>query len=368
MSHCPFKMLGLAKTASQDDVLRQWRKLLLQHHPDKNPGRDTTDISRRLNDAKDRALELCVERDKGKVGRAEMKEHLARLTDLILEELMNPDHAEFNRQVRDAVARCRAQVRRPLNPTPELAAYRRLVLKLDREIDALTIQARTSADEVKTLRTRLDEETRATHRAEEQESVYRARVGELEAEYRVKLGQAQTAWKRSEQGRLDGLQSQLDDAKATVWRLMEVTAAAAGKVRDMCAEMEALNGLFNTECELIEALMKENEKLTKEVDTDLAAGQKRKHVKFFTHEEEHAFKESIRSFVVNQLVDSADGFIFTADLQQSFLSHNRGNKFNELLFRKEVRRQIEAGGFHSYAGVRQVKNKMGYRGIALAGV
>jgi curved DNA-binding protein CbpA len=34
----PYKILGIAKTASADEVKKAYRKLAKQHHPDLNPG------------------------------------------------------------------------------------------------------------------------------------------------------------------------------------------------------------------------------------------------------------------------------------------------------------------------------------------
>src|ERR1700744_1755528 len=34
----PYKILGLAKTASADEIKKSYRKLAKQHHPDLNPG------------------------------------------------------------------------------------------------------------------------------------------------------------------------------------------------------------------------------------------------------------------------------------------------------------------------------------------
>ena len=56
---CPFATLGLARTATQADVMREWRRLLLLVHPDKSDAIDATERTQWLNEAKERAFSIA---------------------------------------------------------------------------------------------------------------------------------------------------------------------------------------------------------------------------------------------------------------------------------------------------------------------
>jgi len=60
---CPFAVLGLPRTATQADVVREWRKRVLKVHPDKSDALDATECTQRLNAAKDRAYALGAYND-----------------------------------------------------------------------------------------------------------------------------------------------------------------------------------------------------------------------------------------------------------------------------------------------------------------
>jgi len=74
-SICPFEVLGLDKmSANEEDVNKQYRILILDYHPDKNPGLDTNEISMRLNDARDRAIASCQQIQQYERAYAEMEQ------------------------------------------------------------------------------------------------------------------------------------------------------------------------------------------------------------------------------------------------------------------------------------------------------
>jgi curved DNA-binding protein CbpA len=64
---CPFITLGIPTNSNEEEVMKQWRNLMRQAHPDKNPNTcaQATEQSKILNSAKDRAIEQCLKRRRG---------------------------------------------------------------------------------------------------------------------------------------------------------------------------------------------------------------------------------------------------------------------------------------------------------------
>ena len=53
-------------TATENEITKKWRQLVLQIHPDKNESQQATEQTKILNDAKDRAIEECRQRIRAK--------------------------------------------------------------------------------------------------------------------------------------------------------------------------------------------------------------------------------------------------------------------------------------------------------------
>ena len=54
MSQDYYELLGVSRTASADDLKKAFRKLAMQHHPDRNPGdKDCEHKLKELNEAYD---------------------------------------------------------------------------------------------------------------------------------------------------------------------------------------------------------------------------------------------------------------------------------------------------------------------------
>jgi hypothetical protein len=73
----PFKLLGLEENCSEHDVLRAWRRLAREHHPDRTDSRDDTCI-KALNEAKEQCLKVIICRNYT-VSEQEYVSHICRV-------------------------------------------------------------------------------------------------------------------------------------------------------------------------------------------------------------------------------------------------------------------------------------------------
>ncbi len=73
----PFKLLGLEENCTECDVLRAWRRLAREHHPDRTGSRDDTRI-KALNEAKEQCLKVIICRNYT-VSEQEYVSHICRV-------------------------------------------------------------------------------------------------------------------------------------------------------------------------------------------------------------------------------------------------------------------------------------------------
>jgi curved DNA-binding protein CbpA len=55
---CPFRILKLPTTATEHEIIKKWKQLVFQTHPDKHEYSQATEQTKILNDAKDRAIKI----------------------------------------------------------------------------------------------------------------------------------------------------------------------------------------------------------------------------------------------------------------------------------------------------------------------
>jgi curved DNA-binding protein CbpA len=55
---CPFRILKLPTTATEREIIKKWKQLVFQTHPDKHEYGQATEQTKVLNDAKERAIEI----------------------------------------------------------------------------------------------------------------------------------------------------------------------------------------------------------------------------------------------------------------------------------------------------------------------
>ena len=76
---CPYAILGINPDATEDDVVKSHRRLILTHHPDKTDDTTATETAKRLNDAKDRALKMIALHKKKRQMEMELQQHVYML-------------------------------------------------------------------------------------------------------------------------------------------------------------------------------------------------------------------------------------------------------------------------------------------------
>ena len=89
-SECPYAILGINLDATEDDVVKAHRRLILTHHPDKTDDPTATTTSMRLNDAKERALRIIAERKEQRQTEIDLDTHVLTLKQYIMQTVFEP--------------------------------------------------------------------------------------------------------------------------------------------------------------------------------------------------------------------------------------------------------------------------------------
>ena len=193
-SKCPYAILGINLDATEDDVVKAHRRLILTHHPDKTDDPTATTTSMRLNDAKERALRIIAERKEQRQTEIDLDTHVLTLKQYIMQTVFEPIPiaAALQTKIRATVADCKGRAGRRSGPNPEIDAYylyvKNLIGRIRMEEDESQNKMNKSNQRIAVLQARLDAETAARERAEkvaeEKEHIIDAltiRIKELES-------------------------------------------------------------------------------------------------------------------------------------------------------------------------------------------
>ena len=319
---CPFGILHLPASASEEEVLKQWRKLLLQHHPDKSTDPHASDISKRLNDAKQRATAVCAQRKQDELHQHEVAEHIARLRHMVRIQFIAPisQYKELNQQIKQLLAECKQELKQPLNPRPILGAYWLLVLSIDLK----------------------------TQRLEKEANELRAEIEELK--------------KKHADAKPDTLQAELDAERLAKEHSIAEAHKANAAAEQARTELAAAKAQWDAEREAMQAQINACKQLNK--TEDACEVKKRKHRRYLSQEEGVRFRDSIHDFVVNHLRSSATAFTCTSSIQECFQQLNPGINFSKMVFQKELKQQIASAKPNARA--KQVNTQNGYDGVILS--
>lgn len=143
----PFAVLGITYdgTTTVKDIMGAYRKLVVVHHPDKNPNPASIPICQRILDAKARAIEICTKRDetRDRLKHADemFKGYLQRIKPYIINQIKGTndemslewDIAEhLNKRIREVVEVCQNKVTKGRNryTDPVMSAHYFLIKEL----------------------------------------------------------------------------------------------------------------------------------------------------------------------------------------------------------------------------------------------
>jgi curved DNA-binding protein CbpA len=370
----PFETLGLDLTASEDEINRQWRRLMRQVHPDK-PNSDEAQ-TKVYNEARDKAIAIARVRVELQRARENEKksQQLRKMIDVIFNEC-----DKLSNDYTDTKYKEKTQ-----NWTPE---------QLREAEDAVQYGLSDSRTLLEKARTRVEELESALRLETERANQAKAQNEDWEQ----RCAAQQTEIKRMEQEN-SLLQEQIRDLRQQNDTKDEVIQAELAQFKQKLSEAEQrlqqTNGqeilleqkLADTDqrVEASEAKAKEWETkcivLKEQLDRMIASDQqseseqketdikKRKHRKHFNDEDELVFKDRLTSFLRTHVQLKENAFISTKMIQKSFksMSHN-GPMINDQVFFKHLKNYLYAIFPTATLGEKRfVKGKeRGYHGIQL---
>lgn len=323
MSDCPFHALGLNPSASESEILKTWRRLELAHHPDKDTSTDAIEVSKRFNEAKDKAIRIVRRKH-------ELEEHIRLLRHHTSEELNAPLNDDLRLGVYGMVGFLQ-QATRKYNPNPEIGGYFRLVKKLEDDRES----ARSEKDKAK--RERDDAVARANELQRERDDAI-AKTDELERERDNALS------------KLDELTREKDNA---VTKLTHEKDDALSKMAELARERD--NALLK---------VSQIEHIAPIIDHVAPSAKKRKHVKVYANQQDHeSFKQAVSHFVQSNFKVSQDApsVLTTKQILEMFTASGH-DAANEPLFFKEIARALK----HHFPTVvyKKLAGRSAYHGIA----
>lgn len=304
----PFETLGLDLTASEDEINRQWRRLMRQVHPDKPNGDEAQ--TRLYNEAHEKAIAIVRDPATSGLRQTMAKERKLKELDKKHQRFFRMTEVLFN----EWEQRCAAQQTEINRMEPENRLLRQQSDAKDEVIqgkDAELARCKQRLSEVDQCLAAAD--TKAT----EWEQRFLARC-EDDGAVRAQLQQANEMRLRLEQKLKDTGQSvEAAEAKAKEWETK-------------CSVLQ----------ENLDQLLANNARSEAQVGAEDSDRKKRKHVNHFgTKEEELTFKNTIASFLQTRFQGSQYAFVPTRTIHKLFTEHT-GHTPNNQLFYKFLRDQM----------------------------
>ena len=388
---CPFRILGLRVDANEHDINKRWKQLMLSNHPDKNADSKSGDISKRLNDAKDRAMAI----------RQSIMDHVEELKGYTKTELLSDNkYFELLRsQVKTMYSNLKAETTRFAVFDAFIGGYYRLVYDLKESIstleDSIAEEKASSQQAAEQYTSKISTLTTSLTAAQEELKVERSRNEEIsKTNGELILTQDQLILERDAAIlEIEQLKRERDEAIAEANALRIERDEAISKVDEITAAKEAAianaeeitperNDARREAVPMVGDFTQEQDKATEPTadgsDAEQEQGsctspvsqltpssKKRKHRRVYAnHEDKEAFKETISRFIESTFQTSPDtrSFISTQQILDKFTGKGH-TVMSEALFFKEVRKQLEEK--IPTAISTKMDGPRGYRGISL---
>ena len=363
---CPFHILGLRVDANEHDINKRWKQLMLSNHPDKNSDSKSNDISKRLNDAKDRAMAI----------RQSIMDHVEELKGYTKTELLSDNkYFELLRsQVKTMYSNLKAETTRFAVFDAFIGGYYRLVYDLKESIstleDSIAEEKASSQQAAEQYTSKISTLTTSLTAAQEELKVERSRneetsktngeliltqdqltlerdaaileIEQLKRERDEAISKANTL--RSERdeaiAKANALRNELDEA---ISKASELSVSTDAKINELITERDSAK---RERDEAISKLSKSNENEgdnnedDEDEETPMPSTKKRKHRKLLSSKgEQEAFENTVSQFIESKIKISPQSFITPRQIINEFKKD--GHDFpSETLFFKELRNQL----------------------------
>ena len=388
---CPFTILTLSDDATEQEVIQKWKEKMLEYHPDKSKHEQADSISKHLNEAKEKAVKLCRDREKHRQLKLDVQQYVREFTQ-IFDELMSGNHAEYIQEVTAQMTTFISEIKeQPYNqgklfPHCEAVAQ---YIAFQETRDKLVAKQKSIEDrnlQISNLQRRLDAEIAANQQLQEQLSRgeesggLRKQFAEREAELRKEFAQREAAMQEEFAKREAAIREEFTKSQAAMQEEFAKRQAVMQAVHerlaawhsefdaglclaDACAErlcatlaqfadaqaahvnaaQQQIAQLQGQIADLQEKEQQDSQHPGHNIDNELQ--RKRKQRKTFeTNEKEEAFKEVMKEFIENHLIVCEDGkgFVSTRQMKTKFDLMNVDHIVSENNFFRELKKQMES--------------------------
>ena len=388
---CPFTILTLSDDATEQEVIQKWKEKMLEYHPDKSKHEQADSISKHLNEAKEKAVKLCREREKHRQLKLDVQQYVREFTQ-IFDELMSGNHAEYIQEVTAQMTTFISEIKeQPYNqgklfPHCEAVAQ---YIAFQETRDKLVAKQKSIEDrnlQISNLQRRLEAEIAANQQLQEQLSRgeenggLRKQFAEREAELRTEFAQREAAMQEEFAKREAAIREEFTKSQAAMQEEFAKRQAVMQAVHErlaawhsefdagLCLADAYADSLSSTLAQLADAQaahvnaaqqqiaqlqgkiadLQEKEKQDLQhpghnIDNELQ--RKRKQRKTFeTNEKEEAFKEVMKEFIEKHLIVCEDGkgFVSTRQMKTKFDLMNVDHIVSENNFFRELKKQMES--------------------------